>query len=131
VTPLSPSVRVLVVDDDRSIRDVLTRALIKRGFAVTSASSGAEALEQLKAARFGLMLLDVRMPPGTNGVDLLPLALDLDPALPIIMLTAVSDLTTAARCMQLGARDFLTKPIDLEGLGTAIDKTLGDQAPKT
>jgi two-component system nitrogen regulation response regulator GlnG len=119
-----------VVDDDRSIRDVLTRALIKRGCAVTSASSGAEALEQLKATRFGLMLLDVRMPPGTNGVDLLPLALDLDPDLPIIMLTAVSDLTTAARCMQLGARDFLTKPIDLEGLGAAIDKTLGDKAPK-
>jgi DNA-binding NtrC family response regulator len=117
-------VKVLVVDDDKSIRDALTRALIQRGFAVTPAPSGEEALSQLQANRFSLMLLDVRMPPGSNGVDVLPRALDADPELRVIMLTAVSDLTTVARCMQLGARDFLTKPVDLAALSRAIDRTL-------
>ena len=124
MTAPAPAARILVVDDDRSVRDVLTRVLIQRGFAVASAGSGEDALNQLKAARFGLMLLDVRMPPGLSGIDLLPHALDLDPELPIIMLTAVSDVTTAARCMQLGARDFLTKPIDIAALSSAIDQAL-------
>src|SRR5262245_61711590 len=118
------ALRVLIVDDDKSIRDVLIKALAKRGFTVAAAPSGAEALKELQASRFGLMLLDVRMPPGPNGVEILPQALDLDPELPVIMLTAVSDLTTAARCMQLGAREVLTKPIDLKALHGAIDKTL-------
>jgi DNA-binding NtrC family response regulator len=116
--------RVLIVDDEKSIRDVLTKVLAQRGFAVISAPSGADALRELQSGRFGLMLLDVKMPPGPNGVELLPQALDLDPELPIIMLTGVSDLTTAARCMQLGAREYLTKPIDLQALNGAIDKTL-------
>jgi two-component system, NtrC family, nitrogen regulation response regulator GlnG len=124
MSPTTPAKRVLVVDDDRSIRDVLTKALIKRGFAVAPAASGDEALKQLEAGRFELMLLDVRMPPGPNGVEMIPRALDLDPDLPIIMLTAVADLTTAARCMQAGAKDFLTKPIDLNALYGAIEKTL-------
>ena len=124
MTPVAPAIRILVVDDDRSVRDVLTKVLIQSGFAVASAPSGEEALEQLRAARFGLMLLDVRMPPGLSGIDLLPQALDLDPELAVIMLTAVSDVTTAARCMQLGARDFLTKPIDISALTAAIEKTL-------
>jgi DNA-binding NtrC family response regulator len=55
----------------------------------------------------------------------LPRALDLDPDLRVIMLTAVSDLNTAARCMQLGATDFLTKPVDLAALIQAIQKALG------
>ena len=112
------------MDDDKSVRDALTRALIQRGFAVTPAPSGEEALTQLQTARFKLMLLDVRMPPGSNGIDVLPRALDKDPDLRVIMLTAISDLTTVARCMQLGARDFLTKPVDLVALSAAIDKTL-------
>lgn len=117
-------VDVLVVDDDKSVRDVLSRALVHKGFTVTAASSAQEAMDQLQRKRFGLMLLDVRMPPGANGIDVLPKALDLDPDLRVIMLTAVSDLTTAARCMQLGAREFLTKPIDLSALTGAIEKTL-------
>ena len=120
----APALRVLVVDDDKSVRDSLTKVLIQRGYAVSAASSGDDALRQLQAARFGLMLLDVRMPPGPNGLEVIPQALDLDPELRIIMLTAVSDLTTAARCMQLGARDFLTKPVDIQALTGAIDKTL-------
>ena len=116
--------RILVVDDDKSVRDAITRLLTQRGFAVESAETGEEALRKLTAGRFSLMLLDVRM-PGINGMDVLPKALDLDADLAILMLTGVSDLTTAARAMQRGAREFLTKPLDLAQLTAAIDRTLG------
>jgi DNA-binding NtrC family response regulator len=119
-----PSLRVLVVDDDRSVREVLTKVLIQKGFAVTASASGEDALAQLGAAKFVLMLLDLRMPPGLNGLDVLPQALDLDPDLRIIMLTAAADTTTAARAMHLGAKDFLTKPVDLASLYATIDKVL-------
>jgi len=116
--------RVLVVDDEKPVRDVLTKVLAQRGFAVTAVPSGTDALRELQSDRYSLMLLDIRMSPGPNGIDVLARALDLDPDLRIIMLTGVSDLTTAARCMQLGARDFLTKPIDIKVLNGSIDRTL-------
>ena len=123
MTAPSASTRILVVDDDKSVRDALTRLLTQRGYAVESAPTGEDALKQLAARKFNVMLLDVRM-PGISGIDVLPRALDLHADLVIIMLTGVSDLTTAARAMQRGARDFLTKPIDLAQLTAAIDRTL-------
>src|SRR5436853_2208180 len=65
------------------------------------------------------MLCDIRM-PGTSGVDLVPQAIEVEPELAILMLTAVNDATTAALCMQRGAMDYLTKPIDLSDLARAI-----------
>ena len=116
--------RILVVDDERQIRRALNVALAEEGYSVVTAETGEEALRKLTAGRFSLMLLDVRM-PGINGMDVLPKALDLDADLAILMLTGVSDLTTAARAMQRGAREFLTKPLDLAQLTAAIDRTLG------
>src|SRR2546427_7684131 len=58
-------------------------------------------------------LCDIRM-PGTSGVDLVPQAIEVEPELAILMLTAVNDATSAALCMQRGAMDYLTKPIELE-----------------
>jgi response regulator RpfG family c-di-GMP phosphodiesterase len=65
------------------------------------------------------MLLDVRM-PGRSGIDLVPQVMELEPSIAILMLTAVNDATTAALCMQRGAMDYLTKPIDLSDLARAI-----------
>ena len=69
------------------------------------------------------MLLDIRM-PGMSGIDVVPDALDLDPDLAIIMVTAVADATSAAVCMQRGAYDYLIKPIELTDLGGAVDRAL-------
>src|SRR5438034_3298034 len=69
------------------------------------------------------MLCDIRM-PGTSGVDLVPQALDTEPDLAILMLTAVNDAATAALCMQRGAMDYLTKPVELEDLGRAVQRAL-------
>src|SRR5687767_11674943 len=94
--------RVLIVDDEETIRDALGRFLRARGFEVVVADSAAVALEQLRAARFGAMLCDVRM-PGTTGMELLPEAHRLDPDLAVLMLTGLNDAATATEALAHGA----------------------------
>lgn len=115
--------RVLVVDDEDALRNALARFLRERGYEVGEAKSGAEALVQLTDGEFALVLLDIRM-PGMSGIDVVPEALELDPDLAILMLTAMSDATSAAVCMQRGAMDYLTKPIELNDLGNAVSRAL-------
>jgi putative two-component system response regulator len=114
---------VLVVDDEEPIRNALRKYLKQQQFEVHAASSGDEALQQLRLHKVALMLSDIRM-PGTSGVDLVPQALEIEPDLAILMLTAVNDATSAALCMQRGAMDYLTKPIELADLGRAVQRAL-------
>jgi putative two-component system response regulator len=117
------AVRVLVVDDEDTIRLVLAKFLRTRGFDVATAESGVAALEQLSAAKFDLMLCDVRM-PGMSGVELVPNALEADPDLGIVMLSAVNDAPTATEAMAQGVLDYLTKPIELQALYEAVQRAL-------
>jgi putative nucleotidyltransferase with HDIG domain len=114
---------VLVVDDEEPIRTALKKFLVQQQYEVYAASSGDEALEQLRRHKIALMLCDIRM-PGTSGIDLVPQALEIEPELAILMLTAVNDATSAALCMQRGALDYLTKPIELADLGRAVQRAL-------
>jgi putative nucleotidyltransferase with HDIG domain len=117
-------VSVLVVDDEEPIRNALKRYLTKQEFTVQTAASGEEALAELRAHEdIALMLCDIRM-AGMSGVDIVPQALEQSPDLAILMLTAVNDATTAALCMQRGALDYLTKPIELLELGRTIQRAL-------
>src|SRR6266496_4182256 len=116
-------VTVLVVDDEEPIRNALRKYLKQQQFEVYAASSADEALQQLRLHKVALMLSDIRM-PGTSGVDLVPQALEIEPDLAILMLTAVNDATSAALCMQRGAMDYLTKPIELADLGRAVQRAL-------
>jgi len=118
--PLSEgSVSVLVVDDEEPIRNALKKFLTQQGYEVATAGSGDEAIKVLQRQKIACMLLDVRM-PGRSGIDLVPQVMELEPSIAILMLTAVNDATTAALCMQRGAMDYLTKPIDLSDLARAI-----------
>jgi putative nucleotidyltransferase with HDIG domain len=116
-------VTVLVVDDEEPIRNALRKYLKQQQFEVYAAASAEEALQQLRLHKIALMLSDIRM-PGTSGVDLVPQALEIEPDLAILMLTAVNDATSAALCMQRGAMDYLTKPIELADLGRAVQRAL-------
>src|SRR3989475_7236837 len=119
----SGPVSVLVVDDEEPIRNALKTFLAQQQFEVYAAASGEEALQQLNRHKVALMLCDIRM-PGTSGVDLVPQALEIEPDLAILMLTAINDATSAALCMQRGAMDYLTKPIELADLGRAVQRAL-------
>jgi putative nucleotidyltransferase with HDIG domain len=119
-----PQVSLLVVDDEEPIRNALKRFLSKQEFAVFTAASGEEALVVLREHEdIAVMLSDIRM-PGLSGVDMVPQALEIAPDLAILMLTAVNDATTAALCMQRGALDYLTKPVELLELGRTIQRAL-------
>jgi putative nucleotidyltransferase with HDIG domain len=115
--------RILVVDDEEPLRSALARFLDQKGWAVSTASSASQALERISSHKPMLMLLDIRM-PGMSGLDLLPEALAVDPDLGVVMLTAVGDATSAAVCMQRGAYDYLTKPIELSDLEIALRRAL-------
>jgi putative two-component system response regulator len=112
-------VTLLVVDDEEAIRNAVRKYLALQGYEVATAATGEEALAILQRQRVGGMLLDVNL-PGTNGIDLVPRIMELEPNLALLMLTAVNDATSAALCMQRGALDYLIKPIDLNELGRAI-----------
>src|SRR5437899_8058332 len=116
-------VQILVVDDEEPIRNALKKFLAQQQYEVYAAGTGEEALQQLRRHRIALMLCDIRM-PGTSGVDLVPQAIEIEPELAILMLTAVNDATSAALCMQRGAMDYLTKPIELADLGRAVQRAL-------
>ncbi|HYC51015.1 MAG TPA: HD domain-containing phosphohydrolase [Gemmatimonadaceae bacterium] len=116
-------IRILVVDDEDTIRLVLAKYLRTRGFDVATAESGDAALETLSGAKFDLMLCDVRM-PGLSGVEIVVPALELDPDLGIVMLSAVNDAPTATEAMAHGVLDYLTKPIELSDLHDAVQRAL-------
>jgi response regulator RpfG family c-di-GMP phosphodiesterase len=113
--------RVLVVDDEETIRVAIARYLRLQGYDVDEAGSGAAALELLGRAHFAVMLCDVRMAEMT-GLDVVPRALALDGDLAILMLTAVNDATTATDALSNGALDYLVKPIELTTLVRAVER---------
>jgi putative two-component system response regulator len=116
-------VTLLVVDDEEAIRNAVRKYLVLQGYEVAVAATGEEALTILQRQKITGILLDVNL-PGTNGIDLVPRIMELEPAVALLMLTAVNDATSAALCMQRGALDYLIKPIDLDHLGRAIRRAL-------
>ena len=100
---------VLIVDDEILIRKSLSKVLRARGFAVESASTGAEGLEKAAADRPQVMILDMRL-PDTDGLSVLRQVREIDPLLQVIVITAFGDVQSAVDAMKLGACDFLRKP---------------------
>ena len=126
VSQPAPTRRLLIVDDEDTIRLVLSRHLRGRGYEVVTAPSATEALSVLQNQRFALALLDVRM-PGMSGLDLVPQARELDPDMAIVMLTAVNDAHTATDALTQGALDYLMKPLQLDALEGAVERALHKQ----
>jgi two-component system response regulator AtoC len=115
--------RVLVVDDDRRMRRTLQILIERMGLASVAAADASEAREQLGAARFDLVLTDLKMPE-TSGIGLLEEIRSEHPKLPVILITAYGTIQTAIEAMRKGASDYVLKPFDNENLERAIRKTL-------
>ncbi|MEO7967129.1 MAG: HD domain-containing phosphohydrolase, partial [Gemmatimonadaceae bacterium] len=115
--------RLLVVDDEETIRLALSKFLRVRGYDVDVADSGTLALEMVRGHRYALMLCDIRL-PGITGLELVPQVHALDPDLAVVMLTAVNDKLTATESISLGAMEYLTKPVDLQDLFGAVQRVL-------
>lgn len=110
---VEPSAVVLVVDDNEMNRDMLVRRLEPLGYQVVVARDGAEALDVMNQQSFDLVLLDIMMPI-KDGFETLQEIKSHNELymIPVIMITALDDTASAARCIQLGAEDYLTKPFD-------------------
>ncbi|GLC25579.1 HD domain-containing phosphohydrolase [Roseisolibacter agri] len=121
------AVRILVVDDEETIRLALGRFLRARAYEVEAVPSGAAALAAITPGRFALMLCDVRM-PGVNGVEVVAQARALDPELAVVMLSAVNDAATARAAFVAGAVDYLLKPVELAVLLQAVEQALHRRA---
>ena len=111
--------KILVVDDEPEVRLVLTEFLESRGYEVTAASSGAEAISLVDAIKPHVVLLDVTMPE-MDGMETLKRLAAANPGLPIIMVTANADVDVTSRLLAMGAADYIPKPFDLEYLGQAV-----------
>jgi len=100
---------VLVVDDEKNIRQTLAQALVPMGLHVETAVNGEEALQKVRDAEFDLMLLDLKM-PGVDGMEVLRSLSDVRPEIRIIIITAYGTVKNAVEAIKLGAVDFIEKP---------------------
>ena len=108
-------IRVLLVDDEKELTDVLAKRLELRDFDVAVANSGEKALDLLHDQNFDIVLLDVLM-PGKGGIETLKEIKSTNPLLHIIMLTGHARVDTAVEGMELGAYDYLIKPTETDEL---------------
>jgi two-component system response regulator PilR (NtrC family) len=115
--------RLLVVDDERSMRELLSIVLRREGYDVTLAENGRAAIAYLEARRFDLLVSDIKMPDMT-GVDVLRAAKRIDPDILGIMITAFASADTAIEAMRLGAHDYLSKPFDVDELKMKVRNAL-------
>ena len=129
VVPPSPapnatrSGRILVADDERSLRELLAIVLRREGYDVMLAENGKMALAALARGAVDLLISDIKM-PDMSGVEVLRSAKQIDPALPAIMMTAFASTETAVEAMRLGACDYLVKPFDVDELKLKVREKL-------
>jgi two-component system nitrogen regulation response regulator GlnG len=113
--------RILIADDEESMRWVLSKALSKQGYQVDLAESGEEALALCRKNHYELAVLDIKM-PGMSGLDLLSKLQEEQPQTLVVIMTAESSMKNAIEAMKRGAYDYITKPFDLEALDAIIFK---------
>ncbi|UCF78403.1 MAG: sigma-54-dependent Fis family transcriptional regulator [Candidatus Eiseniibacteriota bacterium] len=115
--------KILLADDDESLRRVIEFRLRQDGYEVQAVPDGARAWEMLSRRRYDLLLSDMRM-PGLDGLELLTRALQLDPEIKVILITAYATVQQAVEAVKSGAFDYITKPFEQEELSVIIQKAL-------
>ena len=115
-----PGNKILVVDDEPEVRQLMEHFLIERGYEVRIAENGRMALATLDTFVPDVVLLDMHMPE-MDGLETLRRLAVRSPSLPVIMITVNEDIETTARLLQVGAADYVPKPFNLEYLEQAIN----------
>ncbi len=126
-TPVGARGRILVVDDERSMRELLSIVLKREGYAVLLADNGRDAIALLEREAVDLLISDIRMPDMT-GVEVLREAKRLDADIVGIMVTAFASTETAVEALRLGAYDYLSKPFDVEELKAKVRNAIERRA---
>jgi DNA-binding response OmpR family regulator len=127
---MASALRILVVDDDAPLRDMLARSFTREGHTVTVAADGHQALEATANAPFDIVLLDVALGPGLAGHDVARELRSRRNVVPIIMLTALDSEADAVQGLEAGADDYVTKPFGLAELRSRIRAVLRRAGPR-
>lgn len=115
--------QVLIVDDDRPVRDVLREIFLSHGYACQLATDGRQGLELFQLTRPPLTVTDVKM-PYMDGLEFLKAIRDLDPDAAVIVVTGLGDIKTAIESLKIGASDFIVKPVNVEELLIAAERAV-------
>ncbi len=117
--------RILVVDDEIEQCNVLKKFLTLKGYEVYTATNGPTAIDEVKRVRPHIVLLDIRMPE-MGGIEVLKEIKKTDPTVGVVMVTGVTDEEDARKTFELGAYDYITKPIDFNYLETVLMVKIAD-----
>ena len=123
---MDESVRILVVDDDESIRKTLATILEEKGYVVDTAENGKEAIEKSNAKFYNLALIDIRL-PDMEGIELLTRMKDTMPKMRKIIITGYPSLQNAVQALNKGADAYIMKPFDMENVLETIKEQLKQQ----
>ena len=115
--------RILVVDDEESIRMMLRAVLEEEGYEIVEAADGPEAIKAVEQAPLDLILLDIRMTE-MDGIEALAEIRKISPFVPVLMMTAYATVKTAVEALKAGAFEYLAKPLDIEELKILVQKAL-------
>ncbi len=118
---------ILIVDDEKIVRESLSKWFLEDGYRVGSAEDAAAALRQLQAQRWDIILLDIKM-PGMDGIELQSRIREIDPLTAIIFITAHASVDTAVQALKAGAFDYVTKPVDPDYLSHLIRNAIKQRA---
>lgn len=119
--------KILVIDDERPIRNALRDILEYEKFAISEAADGAEGLELLKKSTYDLVLCDIKMPK-MDGIEVLEKIMEIQPDVPVIMISGHADIDTAVGAIKKGAYDFISKPLDLNRLLITVRNAMERQS---
>jgi len=115
--------KILIIDDNESLRYTLESVLEENGFASKSVEDGLKAIEEVRSKQYDLVICDMKMPK-MDGMQILAEVKKIDPEIPFIILTAFGDIKNAVEAMKQGASDYLTKPFDNDGMILTLRKAL-------
>jgi DNA-binding response OmpR family regulator len=129
-TETPASLKILVVDDEETLRETLTRSFSREGHSVEAVASGQEAIARAGAEHFDVVLLDVALGAGPNGYEVCRTLREQRNVVPIIMLTALDTEADAVQGLEAGADDYVTKPFGLAELRSRVRAVLRRSGPR-
>jgi two-component system, NtrC family, response regulator HydG len=128
--PARPPLQLLVVDDDPDVCELMRQVLEREGYGVTTETTARHALEHVVSQTYDMVLTDVTM-PDLDGITLCQKISGLCPGLPIVLITGRADIAMVTKALRVGVRDFLTKPLDMPALLSAVARIVGHPTEPT
>ncbi|HSB07477.1 MAG TPA: response regulator [Thermodesulfobacteriota bacterium] len=118
-------IKILIIDDERPIRETLEMFLREKGYEVLTSENGERGLEAVQRERPNIVILDIRL-PGMNGLEVLRRIKEKQDDIHVIMITAYHDMETTDQAMKLGAYKYIHKPLDVDEFEIAIEKVVSN-----